>query len=290
MATKPLLVIIGPTASGKSAFALRLAKQFNGEIICADSRTVYRGMDIGTAKPSLDDRAAVPHHLLDIVDPDELFTAARFKVLASQALEDIHNRGKLPIIVGGTGLYIDGLIFDYAFLPPGPSSDREALQKLDVAQLQKLLIADKIPLPENFKNPRHLIRALETNGAVAVKKGVRKNTRILGLGYNKEGLEEKIIQRVKLMIKQGLEMEVKQLAKTYGWEAPGLSAVGYREWFLYFVQKQNFEQTLQLIQQHSLQYAKRQRTWFRRNQHVAWLKSNAEGIRMVKTFLQQKQP
>jgi tRNA dimethylallyltransferase len=125
--TPPLLVIVGETASGKTELSLRLAKQFNGEIICADSWTVRREANIGTAKPTEEEGAAVPHHLLDIVAPDEDFTAAVFKRLANQAIGDISNRGKLPIMVGGTGLYVDGVIYDYGFLAAGDRTEREEL-------------------------------------------------------------------------------------------------------------------------------------------------------------------
>jgi tRNA dimethylallyltransferase len=162
------------------------------------------------------------------------------------------------------------------------------LQKLNVAQLQKKLEDQKIPLPENSKNPRHLIRALETNGAIAVKKGLRKNTQIFGLGYNKEQVRENILQRVNSMIRQGLEAEVKKLIRKFGREAPGLQTIGYREWFSYFDQKQNLERTIELIQQSSLQYAKRQYTWFKRNQHIVWLKNDSEAYKLTQKFLQQK--
>ncbi|MBA2278935.1 tRNA (adenosine(37)-N6)-dimethylallyltransferase MiaA [Candidatus Saccharibacteria bacterium] len=288
MVPPQLVVIVGETASGKSALALEIAKKYNGEIICADSRTVYKGMDIGTAKPSTLERSEVKHHLLDILEPSEPFTAANFKNLANKAIVDIVSKGKLAIMVGGTGLYIDGVIFNYAFLPPVPTEERETLQKLSVAQLQEILKTEKIPLPLNKKNPRHLIRAIETNGAIAVKNGLRKNTIILGIRNNNQLLEDTIIQRTKTMFEHGLEREVQDLANKYGWDAPGMSAVGYHEWFTYFVRKNDLDQTKQLIQQHTLQYARRQRTWFRRNPHIAWVQNKQEAIQLVETFLQHK--
>ncbi len=131
----PLLVIVGETASGKSALAVRLAQQLNGEIICADSWTVRREVSIGTAKPTAEQCAAAPHHLLDIVGPCEDFTAAVFKRLANQKIAEIYGRGNLPIMVGGTGLYIDGVIFDYNFLPAGDRKDREELSAMGIEQL-----------------------------------------------------------------------------------------------------------------------------------------------------------
>src|SRR5688572_25180412 len=162
----PLIVILGPTASGKSALALGLAKQFGGEIIAADSRTVYRGMDIGTAKPSVEEQRQVRHHLIDVVSPDGPFTVADFQRLAFDAIADIGARAKTPLLVGGSGLYIDAVIYNFSFREPSNGLGRSKLQMLSVDQLQELLEEQGIPLPENKKNPRHLIRALETAGEV----------------------------------------------------------------------------------------------------------------------------
>ncbi len=129
------MVIVGETASGKTALGVELVKRFDGEVICADSWTVRRGVDIGTAKPTAKERQKVPHHLLDVVEPCGEFTAAVFKRLANQAVEDISDRGKLPIMVGGTGLYIDGVIYDFDFLPAGDRKEREELNRLNIAQL-----------------------------------------------------------------------------------------------------------------------------------------------------------
>ena len=157
----PLIVITGPTASGKSALALELAERYNGEIICGDSRTVYKGMDIGTAKPSIEDQNRVPHHLLDVVTPDERFTAADFQTLAQEAIHNIRSRGKIPFVVGGTGLYIDGLILDYEF---GNDADVELRKKREQMTTDELLVELKkqqIEVPHNHDNKRHLVRALE---------------------------------------------------------------------------------------------------------------------------------
>src|SRR5579859_3941326 len=165
MTTKnpPLLAVVGPTASGKSSLALRLAQQFDGEIICADSWTVRRELNIGTAKPTAAERAAVRHHLLDIVSPDEDFTAAVFKRLANAAITDISARGKLPILVGGTGLYVDGVLYDYGFLPAGDRGDRRALNDMSIEQLLQKIAEAGIGLGDvDTRNKRRLIRLLET--------------------------------------------------------------------------------------------------------------------------------
>ncbi|MDQ3123274.1 MAG: tRNA (adenosine(37)-N6)-dimethylallyltransferase MiaA [bacterium] len=278
----PLIVIIGQTASGKSDLALDIAKSFNGEIICADSRTIYKGMNIGTAKPGKKALTVIQHHLLDIIEPDQTFTAADFKQLAVKAINNIDSRGKLPILVGGTGLYIDGVIFDYAFMPPVETEEREQLQQLSVEQLQQKLAAQGIGLPENKANPRHLIRALETNGAVPVKGKFRSNTLMIGIEKSKEELIKNIEVRTADMIVNGLEAEVKQLAEHYGWQSPGMNAVGYKEWHEY-ESPVNVERA---INQNSLHYAKRQRTWFKRNPNINWVKNSVEALRLVKTFIQ----
>lgn len=284
----PLVVIVGMTGSGKSALGLEIARKYDGEIVCADSRTVYKGMDIGTAKPSEAERREIPHHLLDVVSPDEPFSAAEFKRRALIWVDDITIRGKLPIMVGGTGLYIDGVIFDFAFLPPVPAEDREHLQRLSVDELQQKIADLGLELPENSRNPRHLIRQIETNGAVAVKKGIRENTLVLGIDITKEELSGRLKRRTQQMLRGGLEAEVKGLAERYGWDAPGLSAVGYREWQDYFENDKSISEVEQEIVSNSMHYAKRQRTWFRRNPDIDWIKNSSDAVQRVQSFLQQQ--
>ena len=167
MATKPLaplVVIAGPTASGKSSLAMELAQQFRGEIICADSRTIYTGMDIGTAKPSSADRALVPHWGLDLVEPGEYFSAADFKTYAVQKIAEIRARGHVPFLVGGTGLYIDSVVFDYAFGPAADKERREQLNTMTIEELYNYCNKNNVVLPENEKNKRYVIRAIELAG------------------------------------------------------------------------------------------------------------------------------
>jgi tRNA dimethylallyltransferase len=286
--TAPLVVICGPTASGKSNAAMAVAREFNGEIICADSRTIYKGMDIGTAKPSKADQAEIPHHLLDIVTPDQTFTAAEFKKRALAAIEDISSRGRLPIMVGGTGLYIDGVIYDFAFLPPVETAEREVLQTLSVEQLQAKIAEMGLNLPENAQNPRHLVRTIETNGAVPVRKTLRSDTLVLGMDADRKVVLGRVRKRTAEMQEMGLEQEVESLAKTYGWDAPGMSAVGYREWQGYFNGALNLQETYKKIETATMQYAKRQRTWLRRSSDIIWIKNSVEALQQVQTFLQQK--
>lgn len=284
----PLIVIVGPTASGKSALAIELARRHDGEIICADSRTVYKGMDIGTAKPAPAERAEIPHHILDVVTPDRIFTAAEFKRRALLWIDDISIRGKLPIMVGGTGLYIDGVIFDFAFLPPVPLEQREELEAMDIEQLKAEIISRGITMPENSRNKRHLVRALETNGEIAVKKGLRDNTLVIGMDKSKQEIDESIRRRVDAMYAQGFIDEARRLADKYSWDAPGLSAPGYKAAREHLVGGKSLDESKEIFARKDRELAKRQRTWFKRNRHINWVKNAAEAEALVKNFLQKQ--
>ncbi len=285
----PLLVIVGETASGKSALALKLAQQFNGEIICADSWTVRREADIGTAKPSAEERALVPHHLLDVVGPNEEFTAALFQRLANQAIAEITNRGKLPIMVGGTGLYIDGVLYDYGFLPAGDRGQREALNAMSQAELLTELNNLGIDLADvDRHNKRRLIRLIETSGAQPSKRELRPNTLIIGLRLDREMLKQKIIDRVDAMLAAGLEQEVRSLSGQYGWGCEALKGVGYAQWRDYFEDSGTLAETRQKIIKATQDLAKRQRTWFKRNKSVQWFSTPVKWpnvVDVVTTFL-----
>ena len=285
----PLLVLVGETASGKSTLALQLAQRFNGEIICADSWTVRRGANIGTAKPTLAEQALVTHHLLDIVDPDEDFTAAVFKRLANRAIDEIAGRGKLPIMVGGTGLYIDGVLYDYGFLPAGDRTDRKALNALSNEQLLARITAAGLELGDvDTGNKRRLIRLIETNGQQPTRKGLRQNTLILGLKTGQDLLELAIITRVDAMLAAGLADEVRGLAEHYGWDCEALKGVGYAQWRDYFSGAQSQAEVRQKIIKATLELAKRQRTWFRRNKRIHWFTTPVnwtEIVDLVTTFL-----
>lgn len=265
----PLLVVVGPTASGKSDLAIRLARQFNGEIICADSWTVRRELNIGTAKPSPAEVAEVPHHLLNIVDPDDDFTAAVFKRLAQDSINDISSRGKLPILAGGTGLYIDGVLYDFGFLPAGNRQDREALNVLSNEELLQKIAEAGIGLGDvDVRNKRRLIRLLETEGAQPTRHELRPNTLILGIQIDREVLRERVTRRVDTMLEQGLEAEVEGLARRYGWYCEGLKGVGYAQWQEYFADNQTLAETRERIVKATLDLAKRQNTWFKRNKSI----------------------
>jgi tRNA dimethylallyltransferase len=168
-----LVAIVGPTASGKSGLAMETARRFYGEIIAADSRTIYKGMDIGTAKPSKADQAEIPHWGLDLVEPGQGFSAQKFKVYANQKITDINLRGKLAILVGGTGLYMDSVLYDFQFGPAADAEQRSALERLNVEQLQIIIEQKGLARPENIKNKRHLIRTIERRGQAGTKRALR---------------------------------------------------------------------------------------------------------------------
>lgn len=280
----PLIVIVGETASGKSALAVQIAEKFGGEIICADSRTIYTGMDIGTAKPNNEDRERVPHHLLDVVAPNEPFTVADFKRLALEAIDDITSRGKIPLLVGGSGLYVDAVIYDFQFRAPADPALREQLQRLSVEELQQALLDASIPLPTNPRNPRHLIRSLETNGQSAMSAPLRPNTLLIGLSIERDKLVENVTKRVEAMFEEGLVDEVRVLIQKYGADALALQAPGYDAVTEYLNSDLDLEQTKERVARSHLQLAKRQRTWFKRNKSIRWCKTD-EAVDLVTTFL-----
>ena len=282
----PLVVIVGETASGKSALALALAVQFNGEIVCADSWTVYEGFDIGTAKPSPAERELIRHHLLDVADPTKGFSAVEFQKLATRAINDIVSRGKLPIMVGGTGLYIDSVIYNYSFLPPSSPQLRAELNQLSLQALQDRV--SKLGLDAegiDMRNKRRIIRLIENNGVRPTKHALRPHTLLLGISVPPEMLQYRIEKRTEAMLQAGLEQEVAHLAESYGWEAEPMKGIGYREWQKYFTGEQDLQMTQQQIIRSSIELAKRQRTWFKRNKSIHWVSEQIEAVELVTTFL-----
>lgn len=289
---KPLLVIVGSTASGKTDLAIRLAEKLNGEIICADSWTVRRGVNIGTAKPTAREQARVPHHLLDVVDPDGDFTAAVFKRLALAMIDEITAKGKLPIMVGGTGLYVDGVIYDFNFLPPADPALREELNDLQIPDLLEKIDDLGIELGSvDTRNKRRLIRLIETNGAAQTRQELRANTLVLGLKTDRATLRARVETRVDNMLAAGLEVEVRDLVERYGWQAEALKGVGYAQWKGYFEGQDSLDITRQKIIKATLDLAKRQRTWFKRNKSIHWFTTPVnwtKAVDTVTTFLSSK--
>lgn len=266
----PLVVVVGPTASGKSATALQIARECNGEIICADSRTIYKGMDIGTAKPSKEEQAAVPHWGLDLVEPGEAFTAADFKKYAQQKIEEIRARGHMPMLVGGSGLYVDGVIFDFQFAKPQPEL-RKKLEQMSLDDLKDYCANNNIELPENEQNRRYVMRAIERNSAPQTRRSEPiENTIIVGIATERDALRARIAERSEHMFETGMVEEAKKLGKKYGWDSEAMTGNVYRlvRRFL----DDEFDET-ELKERFIIadrQLAKRQMTWLKRNPFITW--------------------
>ncbi len=283
----PLVVILGPTASGKSTLALRLGEEFGGEILSCDSVAVYREMEIGTSKPSLADRARLPHHMIDVADPDEAFNAGDYSRMARDVLREITDRGRLPIVAGGTGLYlralVDGLFPAPMVIPElrsrlrstgaarGPGYLHRLLQRLD-ANAARLIHENDLP---------KIVRALEVT--LAAKRPITeqwesgrealRGYRILRLGLApaKPDLYERINARCRVMFEAGLVEETRLLVEMYGRDCRALGALGYREAAAVLNGDSTPDAAMTLTQQGHRNYAKRQGTWFRREPETRWL-------------------
>lgn len=278
----PLLVIVGPTASGKSNLALYLAQQLNGEIICADALTIRKHMDIGTAKPSHNEQSLVPHHLLDIVDPTQPFSVADYQKLAFKAINNITNKAKLPILVGGSGLYIDSVIYNYSFVPVNKTYNREDLNKLDKEALISLADKQGLSLSNlDTNNKRRLIRFIENNGISGSKQALKDSTLIVGIDCDQQLLKKRLQVRLDKMLADGLEDEVKNLSINFGWNNEAMKSIGYIEWREYFSGAINMNELKQQIIKDSLRLVKKQRTWFRRNKSINWLTTPVDMAKVV---------
>ena len=280
---KPLLVVLGGTASGKTALSVKVAGKFNGEIISTDSRQGYKYMDIATAKIKPQETEGIPHYMIDIVNPDEEFTLADFVKTAKMYIEDILRRGKLPILAGGTGLYIRAICENYAIprIPPnnelriqlqkefeenGPEYLYDKLQKLDPEAAEKIH-------PNNY---RYVIRALEIANTgqkkADLKNEAQYNVLKFGIEWDREKLYERIDARAANQIEEGLINETKMLLqKGYDLSLPSMSSLGYPEMAKYINGEISLEEALCTLQQNTRNYAKRQLTWFRREPDVIWI-------------------
>ncbi|HEY5268280.1 MAG TPA: tRNA (adenosine(37)-N6)-dimethylallyltransferase MiaA [Candidatus Saccharimonadales bacterium] len=282
----PIIVIVGETASGKSNLALDLARDFNGEIINADSWAVYKNFNIGTAKPSFSDRKKIKHHLLDVADPERGFSAVEFKQLAMEAIREIHANGKIPVLVGGTGLYIDCLIYDYSFLPASSKDDRHYFESLNLDELRAMcndLNYDTRGIDMN--NKRRVIRLLENKGVRPTSKALRENTLIIGIRVETEKLEKNITTRINKMFKDGLVDEVESLLNKYGWDIEPMKGIGYREFRDYFENKIDMQELIGQINIDTIKLVKKQRTWFKRNKSIQWYTNRDEIVDVVTTFM-----
>ncbi|KAB7664294.1 tRNA (adenosine(37)-N6)-dimethylallyltransferase MiaA [Bacillus sp. B1-b2] len=281
-----VVVLIGPTAVGKTSLSIELAKKFNGEIISGDSMQIYKGMDIATAKITKKEMQGIPHHLIDIIEPDESFSVAQFQELVRAKITEITARGKLPIIVGGTGLYIQSVLYDYQFQET--ASDTDFRSKLEVLadkegsnvvhdMLRKVdpEAADSI----HHHNVRRVIRALEVHHVTGQKmtelqkqqkRELLYDATIIGLTMDRELLYERINLRVDQMVQQGLLEEVSFFYNKGLRNCQSIQAIGYKELFQYMDRNQSLEESIEELKQNSRRYAKRQLTWFRNKISVKW--------------------
>ena len=294
-----VIAIVGPTAVGKTSLSIELAKQFNGEIISGDSMQVYRGLDIGTAKVTAEEMEGIPHHLIDVRDVDESYSAADFQKAARKAIQEISDRGKLPIIVGGTGLYIQSLLWDYKLGNEGELEDDSLRAKYEafaeengnLALWEKLQLTDPLAAEKiHCNNRKKMIRALEvfelTGHSILEPKEQPKelyDSFLIGLNTDRSILYKRINQRVDLMVEQGLLAEAKNLAKNPTVQAA--QGIGYKEFFPYLSGGSSLEAALEEVKLHSRRYAKRQLTWFRNRMSVRWydLIQQPEKIDEIKT-------
>jgi tRNA dimethylallyltransferase len=280
---RPLIVIVGPTASGKTSLAIELASQFNGEIICADSRTIYKGMDVGTAKPTDEERALVPHWGLDLVEPGERFTAADFKHFAYQKILDIRNRGRTPFLVGGTGLYVDSVIFDYQFGGEVNESLRRQLEVMTVGELQDYCLENNIELPENRSNKRYIIRAIERKDEQnTYDNTLIDNVVVVGITTEKKELHSRIEQRIEHMFDDGVVGEATLLGKKYGWESEAMTGNVYPIVHAYVEGEISLDEAKEKATILDRRLAKRQLTWLRRNTYIQWFDLSA-----ARTYLEE---
>ncbi len=293
MATRPeqpLLVICGPTASGKSALAMKIALEYNGEIICADSRTVYKGMNIGTAKPSAADQKRIPHHLLDVVHPNQPFSAFNFQRLARKAIQNIRARDKLPIMVGGTGLYIDSVVFDYQF-PNISKKNKERFEAMTLDELHKYCSKNNIVLPENNKNKRHVISAiLRNNFNLQRRERPINNTIIVGITTKKENLMKKFIQRNEHFFEDGVVGEARKLGEMYGWDSEAMSGNIYQTAKQVLDGLVTLEEAKTRTSTLDWQLAKRQLTWLKRNTFIHWGDVSELHIYLTQQLSSRKNP
>ena len=300
-----ILVIVGPTAVGKTAVAIQVAKNLGGEIISADSVQVYRGLNIGAAKPTLEEQKAVAHHLLDFVDPAQNYTVAEFQQDATHAIADIHNRGKLPILVGGTGLYVRAVIHGFAFTASGMDEDYRAELNQEVEQYGSIFLHKKLAAvdPEaagklHPNDVRRVMRALEvyqqTSRPISQQLAQTPTDTVYdalqyALTAPRELLYQRIEQRVDIMMATGFVDEVKGLLNNgVSPQAKSMQSLGYKHVVAFLAKETSFEETVRLIKRDTRRFAKRQLTWFRRDEDLIWLDMNLLGIEAVTEKISQE--
>lgn len=283
-----VIVIVGPTASGKTALSIELAKELNGEIISADSMQIYKDMNIGTAKPTVEEMNGVIHHLIDIITPDEKFSVAQYKLLAEKKIEEILKKGKLPIIVGGTGLYITSLIENIKFedIEIDEEYRKKLIKRAETEGLQKLyeelkqidLESAKRISPNDLKRITRALEVYKITGKTITEHNknskleeVKYNYKIFGLNSERQLIYDRINQRVDIMFDKGLVQEVKKILIKYKEFPTSMQGLGYKEVKLYLDGIITEEEAIEKIKLETRRYAKRQLTWFRRYKQIVWL-------------------
>jgi tRNA dimethylallyltransferase len=257
---------------------MALAGLVPSEIIAADSRTIYKDMDIGTAKSSLQELRQVPHWGLDLLDPGEVYSAKNFQAYALQKIQEIKGRDRLPILVGGTGLYVDSVLYDFEFTAPA-SENRLELEKLTLEELQQLILEQQLPMPENRQNKRHLIRTVERQGKTGARQPLRPHTLLVGLWPDDMTLRANIDRRAEEMFAAGITQETERLLKKYGEKA--LLATGgiiYKICIQVIAGKITEQTAITLFKTADWQYARRQRTWFKRNKDIVWFENRNKAL------------
>lgn len=300
-----VVVIVGPTASGKTALSIELAKRIGGEIISSDSMQIYKDMNIGTAKVTKEEMQGIKHYLIDFVPPNQRYTVSDFKKDATRAIKEILREAKIPIVVGGTGLYVNSLLYGIEY--QDMQFDEEYRNKLmKIAETEEGLNnlweqAQKID-PESMKkiskkDKKRIVRVLEIYKAtgktkteqeiLSRKKEIEYDFKIFGISMDREQLYERINKRVDIMINQGLEKEVRNLLEKYSEFPTAMQGLGYKEVVEYFNGILTRGEMIDKIKQESRRYAKRQLTWFRRNKEIIWLDANEEMEKNIKTILER---
>ncbi len=282
---KPLIAIVGPTASGKTGLAIRLAKKINGAIICADSRTVYRGMNIGTAKPTNDEMGGVAHYMLDLVEPNDAFTLYDFQRLVNKYIHEIRGKGQVPFLVGGSGMYIDSILFDYQLGDEPDKLLRQKLDKMNNTDLLSLIKEQHTEVPINYDNRRHLIRAIEQGGVNKNRrKSIINNAYVVGISTDKNVIEQRIRDRVNIMLDAGFVDEVRNLVEKYGDQEPFRNNL-YGEVQKYLRNELTYDELIERMVIVDRQLAKKQMTWFRRNEQIEWLNIDAAEKRISQILI-----
>jgi len=289
-----IIVILGPTSSGKTGLSIKLAKKFNGEVISADSRQVYKGMDIGTGKVTEKEMAGIPHYLLDVANPKTRFSVAQYQRLALKAMENIQRKNKIPFLVGGTGFYIqsvaDGIVI------PEVKPDWKLRKRLEKMTNEQLFAKLKILDPRRAEsidrnNPRRLIRALEIvlrskRPVMPLLKNTRFEVLFLGIKRDQRELETLIGKRLLKRLNEGMIDEVKQLHKSgVSWTRLEELGLEYRYVAQYLQSKLKYDEMVIKLQKEIEHYAKRQMTWFKRDKKIKWVKNYQQAFKISKRFL-----